>query len=179
MMDGKPFSPRPAKDSEVIMTQMVMPNDTNNLNKLMGGRLMHFIDIAGAISAQRHCNNIVVTASADNISFKKGIPLGSVITLKSKVTRSFNTSIEVVISVEAEDIPKGIKFKSNDAFFTFVAVNEEGIPVKVPEVVAESETEKLRYKQALRRRELRLILAGKIKPENASNLKELFLDGKN
>ena len=173
-MDGKMIEEKKVKDSEAIMTQMVMPNDTNNLNNLMGGRLMHFIDIAGAITAQRHCNSTVVTASADNISFKKGIPLGSVITLNSKVTRSFNTSLEVVVSVHAEDIPKGTKFKSNDAFLTFVAVNEQGNPIPVPKVVPETENELKLFEQALKRRELRLLLAGKIKPQNALHLKDLF-----
>ncbi len=161
-------------DSYVTMTELVLPNDTNTLNNLMGGRLMHWMDIVSAIAAQKHSNRIVVTASVDNVSFSKAIQLGNVVTLKARVTRAFSSSMEVRIDVEAEDIPSGKKFASNSAFFTFVAVDQSGRPIDVPEVVPETEEEKELYDGALRRRQLRLVLAGRMKPEDASELKSLF-----
>ncbi len=156
------------------MTELVLPNDTNTLNNLMGGRLMHWMDIVSAISAQKHCNNIVVTASVDNISFRHPILLGNVVTLRARVTRAFNTSVEVRIDVDAEDIPSGKKIDSNSAYFTFVAVDAEGKPVRVPEVEPETADEKALYDGALRRRQLRLILGGRMNPQDANELKSLF-----
>src|SRR5690606_18772845 len=104
------------RESFVSMTELVLPNDTNTLNNLMGGRLMHWMDIVSAIAAQKHSNNIVVTASVDNISFKHPIQLGNVVTLKARVTRAFNSSVEVRIDVDAEDIPSGKKIDSNSAY---------------------------------------------------------------
>ena len=158
------------------MTELVLPNDTNTLNNLMGGRLMHWMDIVSAIAAQRHCNRIVVTASADNISFSESISLGNVVTLQAEVTRSFNSSMEVFIQVWAEDIPSGTKVKTNSAFFTFVAVDQTGRPIDVPELVPHSDAEKERYDGALRRRQLRLILGKRMKPSDAKELKELFTE---
>ena len=112
---------KPVSDSFVIMTELVLPNDTNTLNNLMGGRMMHLMDIAAAISAQKHSNRIVVTASVDNVSFRDSIKLGNVVTLQAQVTRAFSSSMEVHIDVWAEDIPSGTKMKTNEAFFTFVA----------------------------------------------------------
>jgi len=163
-----------AKDSFVTMTELVLPNDTNGLNNLMGGRLMHMMDIVGAISAQRHSNRIVVTASVDNVSFKHPIRLGNVVTLIAKVTRSFNSSMEVRIDVWSEDIPSSEKVKSNEAYFTFVAVDQGGRPIDVPELIPETDEEKEMYEGALRRRQLRLVLAGRMKPEDAKELKSIF-----
>ncbi len=160
--------------SLVTMTEMIMPNDTNTLNNLMGGRLMYFMDVVAAISAQRHSDRVVVTASVDNVSFGKPIGLGSVITLTAKVTRAFNSSMEVYITVEAENIPKGEKFISNEAFLTFVAVDQSGKPIEVPKIEPETSEEKEMYKGALRRRQLRLVLAGKLSPEEATELKSIF-----
>ncbi|MCI0750848.1 MAG: acyl-CoA thioesterase [Flammeovirgaceae bacterium] len=162
------------KDSFISMTELVLPNDTNTLNNLMGGRLMHWMDIVSAIAAQKHSNRIVVTASVDNISFRHPIQLGNVVTLNAKVTRSFNSSMEVRIDVEAEDIPAGQKFQSNSAYFTFVAVDQSGRPIDVPECIPETEEEKALYDGALRRRQLRLILAGRMKPTEANELKSIF-----
>lgn len=162
------------RESLVSMTELVLPNDTNTLNNLMGGRLMHWMDIVSAISAQKHSNRIVVTASVDNISFRHPILLGNVVTLKAKVTRSFNSSMEVRIDVEAEDVPSGKKNESNSAFFTFVAMDEQGHPTEVPEIDPETEEEKALYESALRRRQLRLILAGRMKPNEANELKSIF-----
>jgi len=162
------------KESQTIMTEMVLPNDTNTLNNLMGGRLMHWMDVVAAIAAQKHSNRIVVTASADNISFKQPIALGNVVTLKSQVTRSFNSSMEVFIEVSAEDIPANKKVTSHRAYFTFVAVDQNGKPIEVPEVIPETPEEIEHYEGALRRRQLRLVLAKRMKPEDAVELKSIF-----
>jgi len=156
------------------MTELVLPNDTNTLNNLMGGRLMHWMDIVSAISAQKHSNSVVVTASVDNISFRHPIRLGNAVTLVAKVTRSFNTSMEVRIEVAAEDIPNAERIISHSAYFTFVAVGTDGKPREVPEVEPVSEEEQRHYEGALRRRQLRLILAGRMKPQEAHELKAIF-----
>ncbi len=162
------------RESFVSMTELVLPNDTNTLNNLMGGRLMHWMDVVSAIAGQKHCNSIVVTASVDNISFRSPIQLGNVVTLRAKVTRSFNSSVEIRIDVDAENIPEGKKMTSNSAYFTFVAVDKNGSPVEVPEVVPETDEEKELYHGALRRRQLRLILSGRMNPNEAHELKSIF-----
>jgi acyl-CoA hydrolase len=162
------------RESLVSMTELVLPNDTNTLNNLMGGRLMHWMDIVSAIAGQKHSNSTVVTASVDNISFRSPIQLGNVVTLRAKVTRAFNSSIEIRIDVEAENIPEGKKVASNTAYFTFVAVDKEGKPVEVPEIEPENEEEIALYDGALRRRQLRLILAGRMKPSEAKELRSIF-----
>lgn len=161
-------------ESCVTMTELVLPNDTNTLNNLMGGRLMHWMDIVSAISAQKHSNRIVVTASVDNVSFKRPIRLGNVVTLKAQVTRAFNSSMEVAIEVWAEDIPSGQRLESNRAFFTFVAVDQLGKPIDVPELVPETKEELELYDGALRRRQLRLVLAKRMDPKDANELKSIF-----
>jgi acyl-CoA hydrolase len=170
-MSRKKKSPR---ESYVSMTELVLPNDTNTLNKLMGGRLMHWMDIVSAIAGQKHCNSIVVTASVDNISFRSPIQLGNVVTLRARVTRAFNSSVEIRIDVDAENIPEGKKVSSNSAYFTFVAVDKDGHPVEVPEVAPETEEEIELYNGALRRRQLRLILSGRMQAHEANELKSLF-----
>lgn len=161
--------------SVTIMNELVLPNDTNTLNNLMGGKLLHWMDIVAAITAQKHSGKIVVTASVDSVSFGKSIKLGDVVTLEAKVSRAFNTSMEIHIAVWAENIPSGEKFKSNEAYYTFVALDRNGSPVKVPDLKPETEEEQKRYEGALRRRQLRLILAGKMKPDEATELKALFV----
>jgi len=165
-----------ASESFTIMNELVLPNDTNTLNNLMGGRLLHWMDIAAAISAQKHSNHIVVTASVDNVSFKKAIKLGDVITISAKVTRAFTTSMEVRLEVWTENIPTGEKNKSNEAYYTFVALDNAGKVARVPELIPETDEEKYLFSHALRRRQLRLILAGKMKPNDATELKALFFD---
>lgn len=163
-----------AKESFTIMNELVLPNDTNTLNNLMGGRLLHWMDIAAAISAQKHCNRIVVTASVDNVSFKHPIKLGDVITIEAKVTRAFNTSVEVRLDVWAENIPSGSRQKSNEAYYTFVALDENARTIPVPELIPETAEEVELFDGALRRRQLRLVLGGKMNPEDANELKALF-----
>jgi acyl-CoA hydrolase len=162
------------KESLTTMTELILPNDTNTLNNLMGGRMMHWMDIVSAIAAQKHSNRTVVTASVDNVSFAQPIKLGSVVTLRAHVTRAFSSSMEVFIEVWAEDIPAGQKFSSNKAFFTFVAMGENSKPVPVPEACPETEEEIALYESALRRRQLRLVLAGRMKPRDANELKSIF-----
>ena len=162
-------------NSLTIMNEIVLPNDTNTLNNLMGGRLLHWMDIASAIAAQKHCNSIVVTAAVDTVSFKEPIKLGDVVNIKAWVTRSFNTSMEVFIEVWAENIPRGEKIKCNDAYYTFVALDSRNKPIKVPELKPQTPEEVEKYEGALRRRQLRLVMAGKIKPDEAIELKNLFM----
>jgi len=161
-------------ESNVTMTELILPNDTNTLNNLRGGRLMHWMDVGAAIAAQKHSNRIVVTASVDNISFKKPLHLGNVVTLEAQVTRAFNSSMEVFIKVSAEDIPANTKMETNSAFFTFVAVDQSGRPIDVPEATPETDEEKELYEGALRRRQMRLVLAKRMKPEDADELKSIF-----
>jgi acyl-CoA hydrolase len=164
-----------AKESLAITSEYVLPNDTNALGNLMGGRLLHWMDMVSAISAHRHCKRVVVTASVNNVSFNQAIKLGSIVTLQAKVSRAFHTSMEVFIDVWIEDRVSGEKIKCNEAIYTFVAVDQNGAPLPVPELVPESEEEIKRYAGALRRRQLSLILAGKMKPEEATELKALFV----
>ena len=163
-----------ASASHTIMNDIVLPNDTNTLNNLMGGRLLHLMDIGAAMAAQKHSNRIVVTASVDNVSFKAPIRLGDVVTIHAKITRSFNSSMEIRIDVWSENIPSGRKEKSNEAYYTFVAVDQTGRPIPVPTVSIETEEEQKLYDGALRRRQLRLVLAGKMKAQDATELKALF-----
>jgi len=162
------------KQSFTVMNELVLPNDTNTLNNLMGGRLLHWMDIAAAISAQKHSNRIVVTASVDNVSFKQAIKLGDVITIEALVTRAFNTSMEVRLDVWAENIPSGTRHKSNEAFYTFVALDENGVTVPIPEIVPETPEEQELFEGALRRRQLRLVLGGKMQAKDANELRAIF-----
>lgn len=158
------------------MSQLVLPNDTNTLGNLMGGQLMHWMDIAAAMACMRHCNCPVVTASADNITFQNPVKLGNLVTVEAKVTRAFQTSMEVYLKVHGEDIPTQFRYLSNEAYMTFVALDPNGKPRKIPELVPETEDEIKRYEGALRRRQMRLILSGRMKPEEATELKKLFVE---
>ncbi|MEI9947222.1 MAG: acyl-CoA thioesterase [Chitinophagaceae bacterium] len=164
-----------ASGSVIIMTELVLPNDTNVFGNLMGGRLMYWMDIASALSAQKHCNAPVVTASVDNISFENPIRLGNVVHIEAKVSRAFNTSMEVHMKVWCEDLKKQEKYKSNEAYYTFVALDADNKPSPVPQLIPETEEEKKLFDGALRRRQLRLILGGKMKPDDAPELKALFI----
>lgn len=168
------MSAKSPKESYTIMNELVLPNDTNTLNNLMGGRLLHWMDIAAAICSQKHSNRTVVTASVDNVSFKQPIKLGDVVNIEAKVTRAFNTSLEVRLDVWAQNVPSGTKIKSNEAYYTFVALDAEGNTVPVPEILPETEEEIALFDGALRRRQLRLVLSGKMKADDATELKALF-----
>jgi acyl-CoA hydrolase len=169
------MQPKHPKDTHIIMSELVLPNDTNTLGNLMGGKLMHWMDIAAAISAQKHCNCPVVTASVDNVSFNNPIKLGNLLTIEATSTRSFNTSMEVFLRVWGEDLSAQYKYLSNEAYLTFVALDPNGRPRKVPELLPQTDEEKRLYDGALRRRQLRLILGGKMKPEEAGELRALFI----
>lgn len=163
-----------ASESWAVATHLVLPDDTNTLGNLMGGRLMYWMDVISAVAAYRHCGRVVVTASVNNISFNKPIRLGDIVTLEAKVSRAFTSSMEVFIDVWVEDHRFGKKIKCNEAIFTFVAVDQNGSAIEVPALVAETPEEKQRYDAALRRKQLSLILAGRMKPNDATELKALF-----
>ncbi|MBY0536865.1 MAG: acyl-CoA thioesterase [Chitinophagaceae bacterium] len=163
-----------AKESHVVMTELVLPNDTNTFGNLMGGRLMYWMDIAAALAAMKHCNAPVVTASVDNISFEAPIKLGNVVHIEAKVSRAFNSSMEVHLQIWGEDVVHQYKYKSNEAYFTFVSLDPNGKPRKVAPIIPETEVEKTLFEGALRRRQVRLILGGKMKPSEADELKALF-----
>lgn len=165
-----------AKESFIIMTELVLPNDTNVFGNLMGGRLMYWMDIASALAAGKHCNSPVVTASVDNISFENPIKLGNVVHIEAKVTRAFNSSMEVHLKVWGEDTTQQYRYKSNEAYYTFVALDPNRKPRPVPQLIPETEEEQKLFEGALRRRQLRLILGGKMKPSDAEELKALFVN---
>lgn len=162
-------------DTLTTMTDVVLPGETNPLNNLFGGELLARMDRAASISARRFSRRICVTASVNHVAFNKAIPLGSVVTVESKVSRSFRSSMEIYIDVWIEDRVSGIKTKANEAIYTFVAVDETGTPVEVPQIEPQSEEEILRFEAALRRKQLSLVLAGKMKPQDATELKALFV----
>lgn len=155
-------------------THIVLPNHTNTLGNLMGGQLLNWLDVIGAISAHRHCRRVVVTASVGKVAFQKAIRLGDLVTLEAKVSRAFTSSMEVVMDVWVEDHITGEKRRHNEAIYTFVAVDQLGRPIEVPELIPESEQEVERFAGALRRRQLNLIMAGKMDANDAPELKSLF-----
>ncbi len=169
------MQPKAPSESSTIMTELVLPNDTNLFGNLMGGRLMYWMDIAAALSAQKHCNAPVVTASVDNISFENPIKLGNVVHIEAKITRAFNTSMEIHLKVWGEDLTQQYRYKSNEAYYTFVALDPNRKPRPVAPVAPETADEKKLFDGALRRRQLRLILGGKLHPDDAAELKALFI----
>lgn len=169
------MSPKHPSESLTILTDLVLPSETNPLNNLFGGELLARMDRAASIAARRHSRRITVTASVNHVAFNRAIPLGSVVTVEAKVSRAFNTSMEIYIDVWLEDRESGIRTKANEAIYTFVAVDETGNPVPVPQIDPETELEKIRFDAALRRKQLSLVLAGKMKPHEATELKALFL----
>ena len=164
------------KDSKIIMTELVLPNDTNVFGNLMGGRLMYWMDIAAALCAGKHSSGPVVTASVDNISFENPIKLGNAVHIHACMTRTFNTSMEVHLKVWGEDYLAQQKYKSNEAYYTFVALDLNRKPMAVPGIDPETEEEVKLFEGALRRRQLRLILGGKMKAADAAELRALFFD---
>ncbi len=162
-------------ESFTVMTELVLPNDTNVYGNLMGGRLMYWMDIAAAIAAQKHCNAPVVTASVDNISFENPVKLGNTVHIEAKVSRAFTSSMEIYLKVWGEDHTQQFKYQSNEAYYTFVALDPNRRPRAVPQLTPDTEEDKKLYAGALRRRQVRLILGGKMKPDDASELKALFV----
>lgn len=161
-------------ESKTIMTEIVLPNDTNVLQNLRGGKILHWMDIASAIAAGKHSNAVVVTASVDNVSFENPIKLGDVVTITATVTRVFHTSLETHIEVWAENLPSQTRYRCNEAYYTFVALDSNGRPRQVIPLEPETAEEKTLFESALRRRELRLVLAGRIKPNETKELKAMF-----
>jgi acyl-CoA hydrolase len=161
-------------DSRTVTTDLVLPSETNHLSHLFGGALLAKMDRAAYITARRHSRRIAVTASVNHVAFNTAIPLGSVVTIEASVSRAFKTSMEIFIDVFIEDRISGERTKANEAIYTFVAVDDTMTPVEVPEIVPETELEKSRYEAALRRKQLSLVLAGKMKPQEAAELKAIF-----
>lgn len=168
------MKPKTPSESLTIMTDLVLPSETNPLNNLFGGELLARMDRAASIAARRHSRRIVVTASVNHVAFNRAVPLGSVVTVEAKVSRAFKTSMEVFIDVWLDDRESGKRTKANEAIYTFVAVDETGRPVTIAELKPVTELEKERYAAALRRKQLSLVLAGKLKPNEATELKALF-----
>ncbi|NAY91595.1 acyl-CoA thioesterase [Muricauda sp. JGD-17] len=163
-------------ESRTIMTDLVLPSETNPLNNLFGGELLARMDRAASISARRHSRRITVTASVNHVAFNHAVPLGSVVTVEASVSRAFRTSMEIFIDVWIEDRFTGDRTKANEAIYTFVAVDDTGKPTEVPPLTPETDLEKERYAAALRRKQLSLVLAGKLPPSEATELKALFFD---
>ncbi len=165
---------RTPKETYASSARIVMPNDTNTLGNLMGGNLLNWMDITAAISAHRCSRRICVTAAVNNVSFKQPIRLGDIVTIHGQVSRSFSSSMEVFLQVFVEDHLTGEQSLCNEAMYTFVAVDQLGAPIAVPKMLPETDEEQKRFEGALRRRQLRLVLAGKMKPTDATELKALF-----
>lgn len=144
------------KESQAVMTQLVLPTDTNRLGNLLGGQLMHWIDLVAAIAAARHARRICVTAAVDELNFIHPVKEGEVVTLHASVNRVFTTSMEVGVKVFLEDLLTGNVRHANSAYLTFVAIDENRRPVPSPPVVPHTPDEERRYSQALLRRENRL-----------------------
>jgi len=162
-------------NSLTVMTQIVLPNDTNNLDNLFGGQLLSWMDRCCAIAAHRHCKQTVVTSTINNVAFKNPIPHASIVTIEAKVSRAFRTSMEVIADVFLESkSPTEPRIVANQGIFTFVAVDESGRPLEIPSIIPETDLEKERFAAALRRRQLALIIAGKMDPTDATELKALF-----
>lgn len=170
------MKPKIAAESLTIMTNIVLPNETNSLRNLFGGELLAKMDRCAAIAASRHCARRVVTASVNHVSFNHPIPEGGVVVLEAKVSRAFSTSMEIYVDVWLDDPILGKKIHTNDGIYTFVAVDEFNKPVPIPSLIPETDLEKERYDAALRRKELSLILSGRMKSQDSVELKKLFLD---
>jgi acyl-CoA hydrolase len=172
------MNPKYPSESLTVLTDLVLPSETNALNNLFGGELLARMDRAACISAGRHSRRICVTASVNHVAFNIAIPLGSVVIVEAKVSRAFKTSMEVFLDIWVEDLESGNRTKSNEAIYTFVAVDDSGKPVEVAPIVPQTALEQQRFEAALRRKQLSLLLAGKIKPEEATELKALFVTSK-
>lgn len=148
--------PKPVSASRTELVEVVLPNDANPLGNVLGGRVMHLIDIAGAIAAHRHANSLVVTASVDHIDFRHPIKVGNLIVLKSQVNRVFHTSMEVGVEVYSEDVLTGERVHTSSAYVTFVAIGPDGRPRPIPPLRVRTPAERRRYREAGLRRRIRL-----------------------
>ena len=155
---------KPVRESQSEYSELALPNDANGLGNVLGGKVMHLVDLAGALAAIRHARCPVVTASVDYMNFLHPVRIGQLIMLRSSVNRVFRTSLEVGVKVWVEDLMKGERQHTSSAYLTFVAVNREGNRIAVPPVIPETEEEKRRYQEALERREYRLELRKRAKP---------------
>jgi len=162
------------KESLTILTDVVLPGETNPLGNLFGGELLARMDRACSIAARRHSRQIAVTATVNHVAFTKAIKLGSVVTIEAKVSRAFKSSMEVYADVWVEDRETQEITKVNEGIYTFVAVDKTGTPVEIPQIKPETDLEIARYDGALRRKQLSLILSGKMNPQDATELKALF-----
>lgn len=170
------MTPKPPSVGTCRMTELVLPNDTNTLGNLMGGRLLHLMDVCAAIAAQRHSNRTVVTASVDSVDFRGAVKLGEVVVIEATVNRAFTTSMEVGLKVWAEDTRRAERRFCNQAFYTFVAVDGDGQPIPVAPLEPETDAERERFEAAARRRELRLVLAGRLAIADAATLRDSIAD---
>lgn len=166
--------PKTPSESRTVVTDSVFPSETNALNSLFGGELLARIDRVASIAARRHSERITVTVSVNHVAFTKAIPLGGIVTLEASVSRAFRTSMEICIDVWLEDHSTGKRTKAGEAIYTFVAVDDTSTPTEVPPLAPETPLEKERFAAALRRKQLSLVLAGKIQPSEATELKALF-----
>lgn len=161
-------------ESHTIMTNIVLPNETNSLNNMFGGELLARMDRAAAIAASRHSESTVVTASVNHVSFKHPIPEGGVVVVEAQISRAFSTSMEIYCDVWLDNPITKEKIHTNEGIYTFVAVDKDNKPVSVPESVPNTELETERFNAALRRKELSLILSGRMKPADSVELRKLF-----
>ncbi|MBI3665172.1 MAG: acyl-CoA thioesterase [Acidobacteria bacterium] len=159
-MSPSSLTPKTVRESQSELTELALPNDANGLGHLLGGKLMHLMDIAGSLAAARHARTYVVTASFDHMNFLAPIRIGQLVVLLSSVNRAFRTSMEVGVKAFAEDLRTGERVHVSSAYLTFVALDENRQPVQVPPVVPETDAEKRRYEQADQRRAYRLELRG-------------------
>ena len=168
------MKPKTPSESLTILTDLVLPSETNPLDSLFGGELLSRMDRACSIAARRHSKNIVVTASVNHVAFNKPVPVGSILSVEAKVSRAFYSSMEIFVDVWMECLQTGKREKVNEGIYTFVAVDEDGKPTAVPPITPETPLEKERFDAALRRKQLSLVLSGRMNPGEATELKKLF-----
>ena len=152
----EPRKKKTVSESTVTMTELVLPNQTNQLGNLLGGQLMNWIDLCAALSASKHSQHVCVTASVDKIDFHHPVKVGNIVTLVATVNRAFKTSMEVGVNVYGESYIDGTRIHTNTAFLTFVCVDKNGKPTETFEIIPETDDERKRFEEALQRRKTRL-----------------------
>ena len=156
MRDGQRREPKTPRSSQVEMTELVLPNDANTLGNVLGGKVLHLIDIAAALAAHRHCRRQVVTASMDRVDFLHPVKVGQVMMLRARVNSVSRTSMEVGVKVEAENLMTGETRHTASAYATFVALDDLGRPTRVPPLEPETDEDRRRMEEGSARRELRM-----------------------